>query len=150
MCSILYGSAANASLGSYTRSKTIPFGGKIITKKIPTVTCEPPDGGSVPVVLGSNLAGLGQAGASAVSGQQGTLQKINNIGVGIYKAIPLYVRPGIATGRPSPRPKIGDWILGNQNLIPDLNTCQTNIFGAPIPFPVVKTGEYGISRPVKK
>lgn len=141
---------SNSSGGSNTRTKrplTVPFGGRVISLTVPTVTCTPADGGTVPVVLSSNLAGVARAGFSAVDPNQDALQKINNIGVGIYRAIPLYtLRIGSTDGKTVKQPQIGDWVLGRQKLIPNLGTCQISAFGTPIPFPVVETDNYGTSR----
>ena len=125
---------------------TVPFGGRVISTTIPTVTCPGAFPGTAPVVLSSNLAGLGQATLGS-TGQQQTLQRINSIGTGLYRAIPLYTMQsftykGYLTKR---QPKVGDWILGRQQLIPDLETCETTLLGG-VPFPVVKTDNYGVSR----
>ena len=127
-------------------SWTTPFGGRVISTKIPTVDCPGTiDGGTAPVVLSSNLAGLGQATIGATC-KQSTINRVANIGVGVYKSIPLYTyRISSITGESLKQPKVGDWILGRQYLIPNLNTCETTALGG-LPFPVVKTDNYGISR----
>ncbi len=126
---------------------TTPFGGKVISLEIPTVECPGAAGqGTAPVLLSSNLAGLGQATIGA-TGKQSALSRAGNIGTGLYKAIPLYtLRISSINGESLKQPKVGDWILGRQYLVPDVSTCQTDAFGAPIPFPVVKTDNYGTSR----
>lgn len=125
---------------------TVPFGGRVISTTIPTVTCPGVFFGTAPVVLSSNLAGLGQATIGS-TGQQQALQRINNIGTGLYRAIPLYTIQSLTyKGYPTKKqPKIGDWVLGRQSLIPDIATCQTTLLGG-VPFPVVKTDNYGVSR----
>jgi hypothetical protein len=133
-----FATVTNAQLSS---KLTAPYGGRVLTTTIPTVTCILPDGGTAPVVLTSNLAGLVSAGTSATK-KQDPLKKIANIGKGIYKAIPLYTTQGVT----HTQPQFGKWILGNQYLIPDIYTCQTTVFGPPIPFPVVKTKTYGVSK----
>ncbi len=135
----------NALAISKLSTWTTPFGGRVISTKIPTVECPGAiDQGTAPVVLSSNLAGLGQATIGA-TGQQSTLNRVNNIGTGIYKAIPLYaVRLSPITGKPLKQPKVGGWILGNQYLVPTLEICNTTLLGG-VPFPVVKTDNYGVS-----
>lgn len=125
---------------------TVPFGGKVLSTQIPTVTCPGAILGTAPVVLSSNLAGLGQATIGA-TGQQNTLNRINNIGSGVYRAIPLYtVQSFNYKGFPTKKqPKAGDWILGRQSLVPSLTICETTLLGG-VPFPVVKTTNYGVSQ----
>lgn len=123
---------------------TTPFGGRVLSTKIPTVECPGAIGqGTAPVVLSSNLAGLGQATVGA-TGRQSTLSRVGNIGTGIYRAIPLYTLRLSSTGKELKQPKVGDWILGNQYLIPTLEVCNTTLLGG-LPFPVVKTDNYGVS-----
>lgn len=127
---------------------TTPFGGRVLTTKIPTVDCPGAVGtGTAPVVLSSNIAGVAQATVGAVSKGQTTVSRVGKVVGGIYKAIPLYtVRISSVTGQPLTQPKPGDWILGMQYLVPNVHTCETDAFGTPIPFPVVKTDNYGVSR----
>ena len=138
--------AQQANAISKISTWTTPFGGRVISTKIPTVECPGAIGqGTAPVVLSSNLSGLGQATIGA-AGQQSTLSRINNIGTGIYKAIPLYtLRISSVTGKPTKQPQVGDWVLGRQYLIPTLEICNTTLLGG-IPFPVVKTDNYGVSQ----
>jgi hypothetical protein len=135
-----FATVTNAKIGA---GLTVPYGGKVLLTRIPTVTCVLPDGGTAPILLTSNIASLVSAGASGASNQD-SLQKINNIGKGLYKAIPLYTTQGMTKTQPKP----GKWILGNQYLIPDLFTCETTAFGAPIPFPVVRTETYSVSKQI--
>jgi hypothetical protein len=131
-----------------SRNMTVPFGGRVLSTQIPTVTCATTNG-TAPVLLLSNLAGLASAGLSATDRNQNGLQKTTGVVGGIYRAIPLYTLPiSSVTRLPLQQPKPGGWILGNQRLIPDISTCQTSAFGAPVPFPVVQTDNYGVSRPV--
>ncbi len=122
---------------------TTPYGGKVISKKIPTVVC--PEAyvlGTAPVVLSSNLAGLGQATLSAIDGNQSTVNKVGGIVGGVYKAIPLYLIRGTP---PKKQPKVGDWVLGQKSVIPNISTCTTTLLGG-VPFPVVKSEVYGVSQ----
>lgn len=130
-----------------TSNLTISFGGKVLTTKIPTVTCPGATGlGTAPVVLSSNLAGVGQATVGASSGNQSVGQRIGNVVGGLYKAIPLYtIRISSATGLPLKQPKPGDWILGRHYLLPNISTCNTTLLGG-VPFPVIKTDNYGVSQ----
>ncbi|HVY36031.1 MAG TPA: hypothetical protein VG982_02025 [Candidatus Paceibacterota bacterium] len=121
---------------------TLPFGGRIISTTVPTVTC--PGGtalGTGPLVLFSNLTSLGSAAYSAVNpgNSQTGFQQTVNIANGIYNAIPYFSISKTKT------PKVGDWILGRYNVIPDVSLCQTDAFGAPVPFPVKKTTTFNIS-----
>ncbi len=103
---------------------TNPFGGRVLSTTIPSVTCF--GTGTGPVVLASNLAALG----SAVQG--GTPSSVFS---GIYGAVPLY------TTSTTKVPKAGQWILGRHELIPNLSTCTIGN----VPFPVKKTTNYGVS-----
>lgn len=128
-------------------SLTVPFGGRVLSLTVPTVTCQPADGGTAPVVLSRNIAGVVRAVSGSANGNKDTLERLSDIGVGLYKAIPLYaMKYSSVTGQPLKMPQIGDWILGHQKLVPNVATCQTSIFGAPIPFPVVESDNYGVSR----
>jgi hypothetical protein len=135
------GTFATVTDAQLSSSLTAPYGGRVLSTSVPTVTCIIPDGGTAPVVLSSNLAGLVSAGVASAK-MQDPLRKINNVGKGLYQAIPLYTTQGATKTQPQP----GKWILGNQYLIPDFTTCQTTAFGAPVPFPVVKTKTYGVSK----
>ncbi len=122
---------------------TIPFGGKVLSVQTPGVTCIPSEGGTAPVVLSTNISGLVSAGISAASGNQTDAQRTVGTVSGLYRAIPLYTLSMGFQGDTLRQPKIGDWILGNQQIIPNISTCSIG----EIPFPVVKTNNYGVSQP---
>ena len=126
-----------------TVNSTLPFGGRVLTTSIPTVTCTTL-GGTAPVVLTSNLASIGRAVISSTA--EPSLQRSFTMGSNLYRAIPLYTQQSFTAFRKQPKP--GDWILGRQQIIPDLSTCITEALGAPLPFPVVKTDNYGVSQPI--
>lgn len=42
-------------------------------------------------------------------------------------------------------PKVGDWILGRANIIPNFSTCNIQAGPYKIPFPVRTTSDYNIS-----
>ncbi len=132
------------------KSKTVPFGSRVLSTTIPTVTCETINGGTAPVLLTSNLVSVAHAVYTGVSssGQNQPIQKTFTMGKDIYRAIPLYTQQSTGTTSKT-QPKPGVWILGRQKLIPDFATCVTDIFGAPIPFPVVPTNNYGVSKSAK-
>ncbi len=125
---------------------TTPFGGRVISLEVPSVECIGAIGqGTAPVVLSSNIAGLARATIGA-TGSQSTTSRVSNIAGGIYRSIPLYTySTSSVTGELLRQPKVGDWILGRQYLVPNLNVCETTLFGG-APFPVVKTDNYGVSR----
>lgn len=116
---------------------TMPFGGKVLTTKIPSVTCVP-GAGTGPVVLISNLAAIGQTVASTTSGS--TVQRIGNAAVSAYNILPFY------TVSPTKKPKAGGYVLGRHELIPDLKLCYSSAFGG-FPVPVKKTTNFGVSKP---
>ncbi len=103
---------------------TQPFGGKVLSIRIPSVTCI--GTGTGPVVLASNLA----AGLSTLQGGS-----VSNIVSNVYGVIPLY------TTSPTKKPQVTQWVLGRHDLIPNLSTCSMGS----VPFPVKKTTNYGVS-----
>lgn len=115
---------------------TVPYGGKVLTTTLPTVTCFTT--GTAPVVLSSNLAGLGMAVGSATS-NTGVGGKVAGLIGGLYKALPLNAT------NPAKRPRPGDWILGRHEIIPSFTTCTSTALGG-FPVPVKKTTIYGVSR----
>lgn len=125
---------------------TTPFGGRVISLDVPTVECPGAIGqGTAPVVLSSNLAGIARATIGS-TGAQSAVNRVNNISSGIYRSIPLYTyKTSSVNGAVLKQPKVGDWILGRQYLVPNINVCETTLFGG-VPFPVVKTDNYGVSR----
>lgn len=126
---------------------TVPFGGRVLFTKIPTVVCpEAAALGTAPVVLSSNLSGVVQTVSGSIPSNQNTGQRLGNVVGGLYKAIPLYtIRISSVTGKPLTQPKPGDWILGRHELIPSLSSCNTTLLGG-VPFPVKKTDNYGVSK----
>lgn len=125
-----------AKVSTEIHRTTMPFGGKIITTTIPTVTCLPALG-TGPLVLTSNLVAVGNVVAAQFDKNTGG--RIFGTINGVYNAIPLY------SESPTAIPQANDWILGRHDLIPDLSTCQMTAFGAPVPFPVLKTSLFGLS-----
>lgn len=113
---------ATLEFSSSSRMPTVPFGGRVLSTKIPSVSCL--GIGTGPVVLMSNLAsGIGAASGSNIVGN-------------IYGTLPLYAT------NPTRVPKAGQWILGNHSIIPSFSTC---VIGESAPFPVKKTSTYGVS-----
>jgi hypothetical protein len=106
---------------------TIPYGGKVLTTVIPTVTCNNLTG-TAPVVLSSNLAGIGEIASGGVEG----------VVSGLYSIIPLYATSSTKT------PRFGQWILGRHEIVPNFNTCNSTLFGG-FPVPVKNTTTYGVS-----
>ncbi len=131
-------------VGATFKNMTLPFGGRVLTTELPGVTCLNPIG-TAPVVLTSNLAGLLRAGTAAADGSQATGQRVTNIATGLYRAIPLYTWAYTKNsgGVPAQQPKQGDWILGRQKIVPNFSTC---LIGETVPFPVVETDNFGITR----
>jgi len=145
---VLVLSTNNLYAASFSPSTmTVPFGSRVLSTQIPTVTCVITDGGTAPVLLTSNLISVGKFAVSTTSNEP-VLKKTFTMGENLYRIIPLYTQQ-MLTGTPKKQPQPGDWILGRQKLIPDVSTCQTTLFGAPIPFPVVPTNNYGVSRPLR-
>jgi hypothetical protein len=110
---------------SHAAGITPSFGGRVLTTKIPSVTCY--GTGTGPVLLVSNL-----------SAARSTLQggSVSNIVTSAYGVIPFYTTSANKT------PKPGGWILGTHQMIPNFSTCTIGSF----PFPVKKTtNNYGVS-----
>lgn len=129
---------------------TSSFGGKVLSTTVPSVVCT--GFGTGPVLLINNISSLGSAVYSGVSGGQQVITKTANVAGGIYGAIPFYTKINIipsfgggTTGFVSPTPKVGDWILGNADIIPDFSTCAIQAGPARIPFPVRDTSQYNTS-----
>lgn len=129
----------------FAKELTVPFGGRVLSTKLPGVSCLNPTG-TAPVVLSSNLAGVVQVGVSSADRNQNTGQRIGGAVGGLYRAIPLYTWAFSPTGTVR-QPKAGDWILGRQKLVPNLSTCV--IDGANVPFPVVETNNYSVSQKIQ-
>ncbi len=108
---------------NFSKAPSVSFGGKVLSTKIPSVSCF--GVGTGPIVLVSNLA----SGIGAATGQGSTVGNI-------YGAVPIY------TTSPTKVPKAGQWILGRHQIIPNFNTC---VIGESAPFPVKKTTIYNVS-----
>ncbi len=117
-------------------NSTLPFGGRVLTTTVPSVTCTPP--GTGPVVLISNIVSLGSAVYSGANNQQSGVQRAAGVVSGVYNALPYYATD------PTKTPKPGQWILGRASLIPDLSLCYSAALGG-FPVPVKKTTTYGVS-----
>ncbi len=113
------------------------FGGKIISTSVPLVTC--PGGGTV-VILSSNIEGLINIGASQIDSSQSAGSRTTGISKALYNVIPYYTQDVFK------KPTVGTWILGKSKITPNLTYCQMNIGGAPIPFPVLPTKNYNVSK----
>lgn len=122
--------------GSVKNSYTFPFGGRVLTTTIPTVTCLPP--GTGPVVLMSNIVSLGSAVYSGTNKQQTGFERASGVVSGVYNALPFY------TTSITKVPKPGQWILGRHEIIPDIKTCVSEAL-AGFPIPVKRTTTYGVS-----
>jgi hypothetical protein len=115
---------------------SVPFGGRVLSTKIPTVTCVPP---GYPIVLTSNFAGVGQAATSSAQSGGNPLNAAAGVVGGLYKALPLYV-----TDITAKKPKFGDWVLGRHQLIPNFSNCYSSALGG-FPVPVKPTTTFGSS-----
>lgn len=114
---------------------TFSFGGKVISTRIPGVTCT--GGGTGPIILSSNIGGAVSAVSSQFSDSKG--QKIVGGVSGVYKMIPFYAT------KLTKKPKINGYILGKADILPNLSICKTTST-PPIPFPVRTTSDYGVSK----
>lgn len=121
-----------ATRAQFVSTLTEPFGGRVLTTKIPTVTCF--GTGTGPVVLNSSISALGTAVSSSINGQNVGF----SIASGIYNALPLYAT------NPSRVPKTSYWMLGRHQIIPSFSTCNSTALGG-FPVPVKKTSNYGVS-----
>lgn len=107
---------------------TKPFGGQVYLTKIPGVVCK---GIGQLVVSSANTSGAISAVKGATSSQVNPTQILS----GLHNMIPTY------TTDFEKRAKVLGYILGRENLVPDLTTCSIGN----IPFPVLRTTMYGVS-----
>jgi hypothetical protein len=99
-----------------------PFGGRVLSVTIPSVTCV--GTGTGPIVLTSTAVSVISMATS------------QNNASGVYGSIPLYATDA------NKAPRVGKWILGRHELMPSFSTCT--IGGTP--FPVKKTtNQYNVS-----
>jgi len=122
------------SSSSSSKKYTFAFGGKVLSTTIPGVICT---GIGTPIILSSNIGGAISAASSQFSSSSG--EKITGGVTGVYKMIPFY-----ATNI-TKQPKVGGYILGKADIAPDLSICKTET-DPPIPVPVRKTSNYGVSK----
>jgi hypothetical protein len=124
-----------AFAANFIKKATVSFGGKVIATTIPSVTCI--GFGTGPILLSSN-----DSSQSASSRTAGVIS-------GLYGALPYYANTGISVSGGaifvSGAPKIGDWILGRTNLIPNFTKCVAGGPSVGIPIPVKDTTQYKIS-----
>jgi hypothetical protein len=128
---------------------TTSFGGKVILTEIPDVTCY--SDGTGPIVLASNIENLAVAAVSASGvGGQTTQTRVGGTVAGLFGAIPFYTNYGFSASGAGfhfvgSTPKVGDWILGNVNVVPSFSTCDLQLGPYQIPFPVRTSSDYKTS-----
>lgn len=115
---------------------TFSFGGKVLSIRVPNVTCS--TSGTGPIMLTSNTQGAIDAVSSQFSSSTG--EKIVGGTTGIYRMIPFF-----ATDQ-SKVPKVGGFILGKADIAPNFSICKMQIGDTQIPFPVRKTTIYNVSK----
>ena len=132
-CLVFVLSFHTASALSFPLTKS--FGGKVYLAPIPGVTCE---GTGKTALLSSNVKGLTKLIKSLFTtpSKKKALEKLS----AVYSMIPVY------TTSPQKVPKTLGQILGKEKLVPDLKTCQVDVFGG-IPLPVLRTTDnYNVSK----
>jgi hypothetical protein len=123
---------------SFATAAVSSFGGRVVSTKLPLVTCY--GAGTGPLLLLSNLSSVGSAVYSSTGSGQPVATRTNNIVSGTFGAIPFYASSNSAVPRP------GGWILGNAHIIPSFSTCDLQVGEYQIPFPVRTTSQYNVSR----
>ncbi len=115
------------------------FGGKIISVgKIPLVTCKAVTDGFVPVVVDTNLGAVASGVQSALDKENTSTEKTLGIVSGAYDALPFYLKSKTKV------PKVGGYILGKYEVVPDTKTCVIDSINVPFPVKVVKI--YAVSK----
>lgn len=120
---------------SYAAPLTLPFGGKVLTTVVPGITCAPP--GIGPIITSQTVSGLATAGLFGANSNFSTGVRAGGVVGGIYSSIPIYATD------PRKMPTPGGYILGMHLAIPSMQYC---LMGSSIPFPVMQTTIYGVSK----
>jgi hypothetical protein len=136
-----------AFAANFIKKATVSFGGKVIATTIPSVTCI--GFGTGPILLSSNVSSIVSGIYSGVDSSQSASSRTAGVISGLYGALPYYANTGISVSGGaifvSGAPKIGDWILGRTNLIPNFTKCVAGGPSVGIPIPVKDTTQYKIS-----